>query len=171
MDVSWRNHAQHHGSESDHFAFYFLGGGLRKIACLCFVASSISVVACKTFFSFCAGTEALFADLCHFPVLAIQVKCLQNRVAICVRSYMLAKVKVCLQIAFTLIVFPCLLLAYTGQAAYIISNKTHVADAFYRSIPGPHDYDIIQSYWLLNLRRSCQCALLGAHWQHSAQHV
>ncbi|XP_021318791.1 probable potassium transporter 11 isoform X2 [Sorghum bicolor] len=57
------------------------------------------------------GTEALFADLCHFPVLAIQI-------------------------AFTLIVFPCLLLAYTGQAAYIISNKTHVADAFYRSIPG-----------------------------------
>uniref|UniRef100_A0A0D9W9D8 Potassium transporter n=1 Tax=Leersia perrieri TaxID=77586 RepID=A0A0D9W9D8_9ORYZ len=57
------------------------------------------------------GTEALFADLCHFPVLAIQI-------------------------AFTLIVFPCLLLAYTGQAAYIISHKDHVADAFYRSIPG-----------------------------------
>ncbi|RLM66245.1 hypothetical protein C2845_PM16G19950 [Panicum miliaceum] len=57
------------------------------------------------------GTEALFADLCHFPVLAIQI-------------------------AFTLIVFPCLLLAYTGQAAYIISHKKHVADAFYRSIPG-----------------------------------
>jgi hypothetical protein len=70
-------------------------------------------------------------------VLAIQVKCLQYRVVICVCSYMFAKVKVCLQIAFTLIVFPCLLLAYTGQAAYIISNKTHVADAFYRSIPGP----------------------------------
>jgi K+ transporter len=41
------------------------------------------------------------------------------------------------QIAFTLVVFPCLLLAYTGQAAYIISNKDHVVDAFYRSIPGP----------------------------------
>ncbi|KAE8804892.1 putative potassium transporter 11 [Hordeum vulgare] len=56
------------------------------------------------------GTEALFADLCHFPVLAIQI-------------------------AFTCIVFPCLLLAYTGQAAYIIANKKHVNDAFYRSIP------------------------------------
>ncbi|KAL5230663.1 hypothetical protein ABZP36_029439 [Zizania latifolia] len=56
------------------------------------------------------GTEALFADLCHFPVLAIQI-------------------------AFTLVVFPCLLLAYTGQAAYIICNKDHVVDAFYRSIP------------------------------------
>ncbi|XP_015696118.1 putative potassium transporter 12 isoform X2 [Oryza brachyantha] len=56
------------------------------------------------------GTEALYADLCHFPVFAIQI-------------------------AFTLVVFPCLLLAYTGQAAYIISNKDHVVDAFYRSIP------------------------------------
>ncbi|CAM0911007.1 unnamed protein product [Alopecurus aequalis] len=56
------------------------------------------------------GTEALFADLCHFPVLAIQI-------------------------AFTLVVFPCLLLAYTGQAAYIIVHKDHVVDAFYRSIP------------------------------------
>jgi len=43
------------------------------------------------------------------------------------------------QIAFTLVVFPCLLLAYTGQAAYIIDNKDHVVDAFYRSIPGPSE--------------------------------
>ncbi|KAJ6846721.1 putative potassium transporter 12 isoform X1 [Iris pallida] len=56
------------------------------------------------------GTEALFADLCYFPVLAVQI-------------------------AFTLIVFPCLLLAYTGQAAYLMKNNDHVADAFYRSIP------------------------------------
>nr|CAD1834546.1 unnamed protein product [Ananas comosus var. bracteatus] len=61
------------------------------------------------------GTEALFADLCHFPVPAIQI-------------------------AFALIVFPCLLLAYTGQASYIMCNKDHVFDAFYRSIP-----DVI--YW------------------------
>ncbi|KAL0363749.1 UNVERIFIED_CONTAM: Potassium transporter 11 [Sesamum calycinum] len=56
------------------------------------------------------GTEALFADLAHFPVSAIQL-------------------------AFTVIVFPCLLLAYSGQAAYIMENRDHVADAFYRSIP------------------------------------
>ncbi|MCL7040776.1 hypothetical protein MKW94_020674, partial [Papaver nudicaule] len=55
-------------------------------------------------------TEALFADLAHFPVSAVQV-------------------------AFTMLVFPCLLLAYTGQAAYIIKNQDHVIDAFYRSIP------------------------------------
>lgn len=56
------------------------------------------------------GTEALFADLCHFPVLAIQI-------------------------AFTFVVFPCLLLAYMGQAAYLVKNLGHVNDAFYRSIP------------------------------------
>ncbi|KAJ8490616.1 hypothetical protein OPV22_012337 [Ensete ventricosum] len=56
------------------------------------------------------GTEALFADLSYFPVLSIQI-------------------------AFTLVVFPCLLLAYTGQAAYIVSNKGQAFDAFYRSIP------------------------------------
>lgn len=57
------------------------------------------------------GTEALFADLSHFPVLSIQI-------------------------AFTAIVFPCLIFAYSGQAAYLLKNPNHVADAFYRSIPG-----------------------------------
>ncbi|XP_042060570.1 potassium transporter 11-like [Salvia splendens] len=56
------------------------------------------------------GTEALFADLAHFPLSAIQI-------------------------AFTTVVFPCLLLAYSGQAAYLMENKEHVIDAFYRSIP------------------------------------
>ncbi|MED6109789.1 Potassium transporter 10 [Stylosanthes scabra] len=56
------------------------------------------------------GTEALFADLAHFPVSAVQI-------------------------AFTLIVFPCLLLAYSGQAAYLMNNLDHSQDAFYRSIP------------------------------------
>lgn len=57
------------------------------------------------------GTEALFADLAHFPLSAIQL-------------------------AFTVVVFPCLLLAYAGQAAYLIKNQEHFMDAFYRSIPG-----------------------------------
>ncbi|BAT74162.1 Potassium transporter [Vigna angularis] len=56
------------------------------------------------------GTEALFADLAHFPVSAVQL-------------------------AFTLVVFPCLLLAYSGQAAYLMNNLSHSQDAFYRSIP------------------------------------
>ncbi|KAH7838038.1 hypothetical protein Vadar_021372 [Vaccinium darrowii] len=56
------------------------------------------------------GTEALFADLAQFPVSAIQL-------------------------AFTVVVFPCLLLAYCGQAAYLVEHKDHVIDAFYHSIP------------------------------------
>ncbi|KAK3432538.1 hypothetical protein EUGRSUZ_D00035 [Eucalyptus grandis] len=57
------------------------------------------------------GTEALYADLGHFPVLAIQI-------------------------AFTVVVFPSLLLAYSGQAAYLMKHEDHVIDAFYKSIPG-----------------------------------
>ncbi|XP_062162999.1 potassium transporter 11-like [Alnus glutinosa] len=56
------------------------------------------------------GTEALFADLAHFPVSAVQI-------------------------AFTVVVFPCLLLAYSGQAAFLMTNKDHAVDAFYRTIP------------------------------------
>lgn len=57
-----------------------------------------------------SGIEALFADLSHFPVSAVQF-------------------------AFTVIVFPCLLLAYSGQAAYLRKYPHHVEDAFYQSIP------------------------------------
>ncbi|XP_004293775.1 PREDICTED: potassium transporter 10-like [Fragaria vesca subsp. vesca] len=56
------------------------------------------------------GTEALFADLSHFPVPSIQI-------------------------AFTCIVFPSLLLAYSGQAAYLMKHSDHVYGAFYHSIP------------------------------------
>ncbi|KAJ4899867.1 Potassium transporter 9 [Raphanus sativus] len=56
------------------------------------------------------GTEALYADISYFPLLAIQL-------------------------AFTLFVFPCLLLAYCGQAAYLVTHKEHYKDAFYASIP------------------------------------
>ncbi|CAH8345749.1 unnamed protein product [Eruca vesicaria subsp. sativa] len=57
------------------------------------------------------GTEALYADIAYFPLLAIQL-------------------------AFTFFVFPCLLLAYCGQAAYLVNHKDHYKDAFYASIPG-----------------------------------
>ncbi|CAL9770751.1 unnamed protein product [Musa acuminata subsp. burmannicoides] len=56
------------------------------------------------------GTEAMFADLGHFSVRAIQV-------------------------AFTGLVYPCLLCAYLGQAAYLSNFPDHVADAFYKSTP------------------------------------
>jgi len=65
----------------------------------------------KCYFLNIAGTEALYADIAYFPLLAIQL-------------------------AFTFFVFPCLLLAYCGQAAYLVNHKEHYQDAFYASIPG-----------------------------------
>ncbi|XP_010557853.1 PREDICTED: potassium transporter 11-like [Tarenaya hassleriana] len=61
------------------------------------------------------GTEALFADLSNFSVSAIQI-------------------------AFTTIVFPSLLLSYIGQAAYLMEYPEQISNLFYSSIP-----DII--YW------------------------
>ncbi|KAJ0986635.1 hypothetical protein J5N97_004991 [Dioscorea zingiberensis] len=56
------------------------------------------------------GAEAMFADLGHFSVISIQI-------------------------AFTCVVFPCLLLAYMGQAAYLLKNPTSVERIFYDSVP------------------------------------
>ncbi|GAY36413.1 hypothetical protein CUMW_021930 [Citrus unshiu] len=55
--------------------------------------------------------EAMFADLGHFSVKAIQI-------------------------AFTLVVFPCLLLAYMGQAAYLMKYPDSANRIFYDSVPG-----------------------------------
>lgn len=41
-----------------------------------------------------------------------------------------------LQISFSGIVFPALLSAYSGQAAYLTKFPNHVQDSFYKSIPG-----------------------------------
>ncbi|XP_072977673.1 potassium transporter 23 [Typha angustifolia] len=56
------------------------------------------------------GAEAMFADLGHFTVKSIQI-------------------------AFTAVVFPCLLLAYMGQAAYLIKYPSSVERIFYDSVP------------------------------------
>ncbi|KAL5200985.1 hypothetical protein ABZP36_035339 [Zizania latifolia] len=56
------------------------------------------------------GAEAMFADLGHFSVKSIQV-------------------------AFTAVVFPCLLLAYMGQAAYLMKYPFAVERIFYDSVP------------------------------------
>lgn len=57
------------------------------------------------------GAEAMFADLGHFSVKSIQV-------------------------AFTVVVFPCLLIAYMGQAAFLMKNPLAVERVFYDSVPG-----------------------------------
>ncbi|KAL2612180.1 hypothetical protein R1flu_023872 [Riccia fluitans] len=56
------------------------------------------------------GTEAMFADLGHFSVKAVQI-------------------------AFTTLVYPCLLTAYIGQAAYLLKHPEDVSQTFYNSIP------------------------------------
>ncbi|CAA6659849.1 unnamed protein product [Spirodela intermedia] len=56
------------------------------------------------------GTEAMFADLGHFSVRSIQI-------------------------AFAGLVYPCLISAYVGQAAYLCEFPGHAGDAFYKSTP------------------------------------
>ncbi|KAJ9709007.1 hypothetical protein PVL29_000819 [Vitis rotundifolia] len=56
------------------------------------------------------GAEAMFADLGHFSVRAIQI-------------------------AFTCVVFPCLLLAYMGQAAYLMKHPHSTGRIFYDCVP------------------------------------
>ncbi|KAK9276737.1 hypothetical protein L1049_006273 [Liquidambar formosana] len=58
------------------------------------------------------GTEAMFADLGHFNVQSIQI-------------------------SFSGIVFPALLAAYSGQAAYLTKFPNSVLNTFYDSIPDP----------------------------------
>lgn len=56
------------------------------------------------------GAEAMFADLGHFSVLSIQI-------------------------GFTCVVFPCLLLGYMGQAAYLMKHSSSAERIFYDSVP------------------------------------
>ncbi|XP_062230395.1 potassium transporter 6-like [Phragmites australis] len=58
------------------------------------------------------GAEAMFADLGHFNKSSIQV-------------------------AFSTLVYPSLILAYSGQAAYLIKNPSQLSTTFYSSIPEP----------------------------------
>ncbi|KAK3417903.1 potassium transporter 19 [Eucalyptus grandis] len=58
------------------------------------------------------GSEALFADLGHFNILSIQL-------------------------SSCLVVFPSIILAYFGQAAYLRKHTEDVASTFYSSIPKP----------------------------------
>ncbi|KAL7582818.1 hypothetical protein Lser_V15G46035 [Lactuca serriola] len=56
------------------------------------------------------GSEAMFADLCYFPVRTIQL-------------------------TFVFLVLPCLMLGYMGQAAYLMDNYGDPQQAFFSSIP------------------------------------
>ncbi|CAB4289752.1 unnamed protein product [Prunus armeniaca] len=55
-------------------------------------------------------SEAMFADLCYFSVRSVQL-------------------------TFVLLVLPCLMLGYLGQAAYLMENPDGAEQAFFSSIP------------------------------------
>ncbi|XP_021297835.1 potassium transporter 4 [Herrania umbratica] len=57
------------------------------------------------------GTEAMFADLGHFTALSIRL-------------------------AFAFVIYPCLVVQYMGQAAFLSRNLS-IRNSFYDSIPGP----------------------------------
>ncbi|KAJ0980781.1 hypothetical protein J5N97_009036 [Dioscorea zingiberensis] len=56
------------------------------------------------------GAEAMFADLGHFSKFSIRM-------------------------AFTTVVYPCLVVAYMGEAAYLTKHKEDLQKSFYKSIP------------------------------------
>ncbi|TKY62955.1 Potassium transporter 4 [Spatholobus suberectus] len=58
------------------------------------------------------GTEAMFADLGHFTALSIRL-------------------------AFAFVIYPCLVVQYMGQAAFLSKNLNSVDNSFYDSIPEP----------------------------------
>ncbi|ERN06335.1 hypothetical protein AMTRI_Chr06g169810 [Amborella trichopoda] len=58
------------------------------------------------------GTEAMFADLGHFTAASIRV-------------------------AFAGVIYPCLVLQYMGQAAFLSKNISDIEYSFYNSIPKP----------------------------------
>ncbi|XP_022739220.1 potassium transporter 4-like isoform X3 [Durio zibethinus] len=58
------------------------------------------------------GTEAMFADLGHFTALSIRL-------------------------AFAFVIYPCLVVQYMGQAAFLSRNLHSIPNSFYDSIPGP----------------------------------
>ncbi|EEF49310.1 potassium transporter 4 isoform X1 [Ricinus communis] len=58
------------------------------------------------------GTEAMFADLGHFTALSIRL-------------------------AFAFVIYPCLVVQYMGQAAFLSRNPTSIKNSFYDSIPEP----------------------------------
>ncbi|OIV90050.1 hypothetical protein TanjilG_21182 [Lupinus angustifolius] len=57
------------------------------------------------------GTEAMFADLGHFTAMSIRL-------------------------AFAFVIYPCLVMQYMGQAAFLSKNLDSIDSSFYDSIPG-----------------------------------
>ncbi|CAL5388488.1 unnamed protein product [Camellia sinensis] len=63
------------------------------------------------------GVEAMFADLGHFSTLSMMI-------------------------AFTFLVYPCLVLAYLGEAAFLSRHHEDIQRSFYKAIPEPISWPV-----------------------------
>ncbi|KAK4345297.1 hypothetical protein RND71_035473 [Anisodus tanguticus] len=70
-----------------------------------------------------AGTEAMFADLGHFTSCSMR--------GLPETTILPTKV----EIAFSFLVYPCLVVQYMGQAAFLSKNLDAIPNSFYNSIP------------------------------------
>ncbi|KAF9686000.1 hypothetical protein SADUNF_Sadunf03G0113000 [Salix dunnii] len=83
------------------------------------------------------GAEAMFADLGHFSQLSIRVMYIDFFTpSIHFPFDLLFLFYLQEQIAFTTIIYPSLILAYMGEAAYLSKHKEDLQGSFYRAIPG-----------------------------------
>lgn len=93
----------------------------------------------------------MFADLGHFSVRSVQVSLLHSMIfsmlgtshkILIGSTFFLISLTRCkfnfflLQISFSCLVFPSILSAYIGQAAYLSKFPQNVGNAFYASVPG-----------------------------------
>uniref|UniRef100_M8B0K7 Putative potassium transporter 13 n=1 Tax=Aegilops tauschii TaxID=37682 RepID=M8B0K7_AEGTA len=68
-----------------------------------------------------SGAEAMFADLGHFSKLS-------------------------LRLGFTIVVYPCLVLAYMGEAAYLSKHREDLQSSFYKALPDLSSEDNINCF-------------------------
>ncbi|CAL0299255.1 unnamed protein product [Lupinus luteus] len=72
-----------------------------------FTRGELALLACVLL----VGTEAMYADLGHFTATSIRI-------------------------AFAFVIYPCLVMQYMGQAAFLSKNLGSIGSSFYDSIPG-----------------------------------
>jgi hypothetical protein len=90
-----------------------------------------------------SGAEAMFADLGHFSKLSLRVHLIFFNMdmsfvievfeSIFTMTFFIA---LSWQLGFTIIVYPCLVLAYMGEAAYLSKHREDLQSSFYKALPG-----------------------------------
>ncbi|PIM97625.1 hypothetical protein CDL12_29904 [Handroanthus impetiginosus] len=84
------------------------------------------------------GAEAMFADLGHFNKRAMQVETHAPRIyqtSFLTSLNIFTRMIVFLQLGYSFVVFPTLILSYAGEAVYLVKNPEKIMDAYYSSLP------------------------------------